>query len=580
MTPDNLRPRNGLLAVRVSTPGQGIDGDSPDAQIEQGERFAPTHNINIIKTLTYLESASGEIQPMQNVVDYAVNPKNGIEVVIIKSIDRFTRGGSTAYDLLKQQLEPHSIDLVDIYGVISNTKVNTLEHLNEQYKWSVFSPSRKTELLEAERAKDEVRDILSRMIGAQIRYARLGYWVRASIYGFINDRIESPNGKRGILVKHPEEAPFVRKMFDLRCQGTLSDPQIVDEINRMGYVSRVYIVRDKNDRTRIVSEKGKLPLSLKVFWRVIQNPTYVGINSERWTQDKPVRCKFDGLVSIETFNKANRGKIIITEEKGEISIKRRQPPEWAVKKGIRNADFPYKRFVMCPHCTKPLYGSASRGKLGKYYPAYHCTGRGHNFRVPKGQFDETIAQFVEKVRVTPERIEALNSIILAEWEKRQGQLHTDQETIDQKIAALRIEAQLTMDKIKFLSSEMAIKYMEEDLLRIEKQINNLEAEKVTKVEKEPMNIQVVLSYVRYFLEHLEYLLLQQIDGITRANYFAVLFDKLPTYQEIILGTQDLSKITGLNEVFRVLSMPEGHVVQGEGFEPPKAEANRFTVCRV
>jgi hypothetical protein len=163
MNPEHLQPRNGLLAVRVSTAGQGIDGDSPDAQIEQGQRFAPLHNIKVVKTLSYLESASQVIQPMQNVVDYAIDPKNGIDVVIVKSIDRFTRGGSTVYDQLKMQLEPHNVELVDIYGVISNTKVNTLDHLGMQYSWSVFSPSRKTELLEAERAKDEVRDILSRI---------------------------------------------------------------------------------------------------------------------------------------------------------------------------------------------------------------------------------------------------------------------------------------------------------------------------------------------------------------------------------------------------------------------------------
>ena len=80
----------------------------------------------------------------------------------------------------------------------------------------------------------------------------------------------------------------------------------------------------------------------------------------------------------------------------------------------------------------------------------------------------------------------------------------------------------------------------------------------------------VLSYVKYFLEHLEYLLLQQIDTVSRANYFGVLFDKLPTYQEIISGTQDLSKITGVNEVFMVANGSLGHVVQGVGFEPTKA----------
>ena len=41
------------------------------------------------------------------------------------------------------------------------------------------APSRKTELLEAERAKDEVRNILTRMIGSEIRYFEhviLGYY--------------------------------------------------------------------------------------------------------------------------------------------------------------------------------------------------------------------------------------------------------------------------------------------------------------------------------------------------------------------------------------------------------------------
>lgn len=37
--------------------------------------------------------------------------------------------------------------------------------------------SKKSEILEAERAKDEIRDILSRMIGAEIRYVRMGYRV-------------------------------------------------------------------------------------------------------------------------------------------------------------------------------------------------------------------------------------------------------------------------------------------------------------------------------------------------------------------------------------------------------------------
>ena len=563
-----LLTENAVSAIRVSSTKQGTEGDSPEAQKEQIERFADNHNVHLKKTFIFLESASKAAQPMQEAIDYCKNPKNGIKIFIIKSIDRFTRGGSYSYDYLKLQLEEIGVQLVDIYGIISSEKVNTLDHLNVKYKWSEYSPSKKSEILEAERAKDELRDIMSRMIGAQIRYARLGYWVRAPIYGFVTAKVETPNGKRCILQPKSEEAEFVIKMFELRCQGTLDDRGIVDEVNRLGYISRVYLMRSKKDRTKVVSQKGGQELSLKVFWRIIENPLYAGVNPEMWTQGKPVKCKFDGLVSIDTFNRANKGKVIITENNGEVTIIRRKPADYLVNKGAHNAEFPYKRYVMCPHCVKPLYGSSSRGRLGKYYPAYHCNGRGHTFRVPKKEFDETITKFVNNVQVTPERIEELNQIVLAEWEKRQQELHKDDEVIDHRIAALKIEAKMTIDKIKLLSSEMAIKYMEEDLIKTEEQIATLEFEKKSKVQENPINIQVVMDYIKYFLNHLEYLLLDQIDTVARADYFGVLFDKLPTYQEIVFGTQDLDKITGLNEVFMLLKKDRGHVVQGEGFEPP------------
>ena len=66
-------------------------------------------------------------------------------------------------------------------------------------------------------------------------------------------------------------------------------------------------------------------------------------------------------------------------------------------KGVKNEEFPYKRFVMCPKCNNPLLGSSSRGRLGKYYAGYHCSNHGHYFRVPKPEFDETIMNFVNVI---------------------------------------------------------------------------------------------------------------------------------------------------------------------------------------
>ena len=71
---------------------------------------------------------------MQKAINFCKDPKNDIQLFIVKSIDRLTRGGGSPYDQLKLQLENCNVSLVDIYGIISSQKVNTLEHLGLKYK--------------------------------------------------------------------------------------------------------------------------------------------------------------------------------------------------------------------------------------------------------------------------------------------------------------------------------------------------------------------------------------------------------------------------------------------------------------
>ena len=176
-------------AIRVSTEKQGRDGDSPDAQKEQIDRYGDSRSMPIRKFFAFLESGSKVKQPMQEAIDYCKDPKNQIKYFIIKSIDRFTRGGSRTYEDLKEQLDACGVSLIDVYGVISSEKVNTLDHLGFAYKWSEYSPSKKTKILEAERAKDELRDIMSRMIGAEIRYTQVGYWMRRPPLGYMSEKV-------------------------------------------------------------------------------------------------------------------------------------------------------------------------------------------------------------------------------------------------------------------------------------------------------------------------------------------------------------------------------------------------------
>ena len=559
--------QNAVAAIRVSTAKQGFNGDSPEAQKEQIERFATTRGITIKEFFVFLESASKELQPMQQAINYCKDPKNDIQFFIVKSIDRFTRGGSDLYSPLKNQLEACGVTLMDVYGVISTQRINTLEHLGVQYKWSVHSPTRKAELLEAERANDEMRDIMSRMIGAEVRYTRMGFWMRQAPYGLESYKIDTQHGKRLVLRPYPAESEFITKMFELRARGTLDDRQIVDEINKLGYRSRTQTLRSTQERTQVIGKRGGKKLDIKTFWRYIANPIYAGIICEKWTDNKPVKGQFPGLVSYELFNAANKGKFVIGEKDGAVFLYERPTEErYATAKGTRNAEFSYRKIVMCPECEKPLFGSSTRGKMGKRYPAYHCNKRGHYFRVPKKDFETTIADFVHRVKYEEAQIDELLAAVETVWTQRNQSVVDEEQRVETHINALRAQAKALVDKIKLVSSETVIKSIEEDIMHTEQEIRKLTEDRDIRSAEKPLDFAVVKQYLKYFLQHMEELLVKQIDPVQKANFFGLLFNGAPNYGDILSANKTSVEPPKLNELFKLKNDDLGNMVRPARFE--------------
>ena len=80
---------------------------------------------------------------------------------------------------------------------------------------------------------------------------------------------------------------------------------------------------------------------------------YCGIIKEKWTHDQPVKAQFDGLVSVELFNEANRGRIFVEiDSRDMITIKRRAVPEHLKNKQIYNPEYPYKQVVLARSVAK------------------------------------------------------------------------------------------------------------------------------------------------------------------------------------------------------------------------------------
>lgn len=226
------------------------------------------------------------------------------------------------------------------------------------------------------------------------------------------------------------------------------------------------------------------------------------------------------------------------------------PPKWQQVKQVINPKFPYKKVVGCPDCGKPLSASAARGKMGKYYPAYHCSRGEHYFRVPQTEFDAKIDNFVKSIEVAPEHIETLIGMIEVSWTAHQQQsVQDDQKLIEQR-TALEAQIRVTVDRMKVVTSETAIKYMEEDIVNAEKQIKVLDNQLANKSE-DAVDIELVLQYAKYLLKHLSELLLDLSNPLRKAAFLGVIFTQMPTYADLDFETRQKSPLPVVNGLFRL-----------------------------
>jgi hypothetical protein len=168
----------------------------------------------------------------------------------------------------------------------------------------------------------------------------------------------------------------------------------------------------------------------------------------------------------------------------------------------------------------------------------------------------TVQKFVERLDITPEYVNELKKYVMELWNKRQGELVNDNVNVDIKINEFRMAAKATAEKMRYLTSEVAIKYMEQDLIKFESEIGELEQAKSQKASN-PINMELVMERVGYFLEHLEDLLLRSPNPLQRGAYFGLVFAKAPTYQELISGTPQLAPCIGLKGDTGHLSIPIG-----------------------
>lgn len=569
--PTNEERKNCIIGCRVSDEIQ-LKGGSLEDQEVVGRMLADRNGWNVVKVFRKPHSATTTNRDdIDEVIAYVKSCKVPIHYYIFKCIDRFTRGGFTEYERLKNKLEAVGVQIIDTYGIIQ-PKRNTLAHLGEfEYKWSVYSPTEAAEMLAAFGGKQEGRDILTRLVGAEIRLVQEGYAVRRAPDGMLNKRVFLGNKERCIRIPDPERAPFFQKMFELRAQG-VEDNEIVQRLNAMGFRTKVYRAWDRSDteNPKVIGKRGGRLLTVKQLQRYVLQTEYAGAICEKWTNYQPIRMQqFNGLVPIDTFNLANKGKIYLKEnDDGSLQVLYNYTQYGKVlsKRQKNNPDFPFK-FLPCSICGKPMLGSYSRGKLGTRYAAYHCGGvpsRAHKYiRYPKHEFEAVIKMFVQSLKFDPAFLKSFELVLNDTYRTREKEVVSQSSMISISVGKLKEQQASMLDTLITTQNATARAKLEEKIEELEKQIQDAQRQR-QEIEITERDIKSFVRYVKTVMEHPSEILIDTEDMRAQRTLFGLVFEEMPTYQEILNGTPKLSLVFKLSEEWDSL---KSQLVTPRGIEP-------------
>ncbi|QQR65444.1 recombinase family protein [Candidatus Kaiserbacteria bacterium] len=538
--------------ARISDPSQ-LKGDGLENQIKAIERHIENNHWTLfpdgkvsreIFTGRKVEVAK---RPKYNeLIDLIKKNPNKIKYFVINRIDRSTRSGSEEYLLIKSQLASLGVELRDSQNIIQPIS-NTLEHLGISFDWSNKSPSRITEILLAEMGKEDVANILTRTVNTSFSRASLGFKLREANYGYKNVVILANDGKqKTIQLPHEQEAPQIIALFDKTVEGVLTEQEIVDHINSLGYKSRDRkLWNGKKGDKRIIGVKVGNKLTIKQMQKYRKNPIYCGVNIENWgkIQKKKIitKTQYKGLVSIEKFNQANKGKVYVEElPENKIKLFYDLNPEKILKRRQKfRKDYLFKNVVLCDVCKKPFLASPSTSKNKEKYSFYHCSRTHKYYGKPQSEVDKAMMTFLSKIKFSDKYHSILKKVLTHKHKQEQEKSLDTQIVINQRITGIQSELRETLTAIKKSNSELVKDEMERDFERLSMDLRQVQGER-KKIELSYEEVTLFLEYSKNLMEHPIDMFLDISSYAEQMAIYKILFLEFPTYKEVLSGTPKIS----------------------------------------
>lgn len=577
-------PQTCLASARISS-HQQIGGDSLDDQVRVISHFAEQRGLEILpdgEVATEIFTGSKRRPVFEEHIQYIKENPGKVGYYLIRYIDRFTRGGASNYQDLKTELADLGVILIDTNGIIQESQnMPEMDSLGFEYEWSKQSPSDMTEMMLATTAKQERDTIIRRTIPKQIEYTQKGFKVRGSVDGYVNKKVQIDNQMRFVCAPDPERAHFIIKIFELRAENKHTDREILHILHEeMGFRTKKH-KKWNQKKTSIVGEGGNKKISIKQLQRIYQRQAYAGVVCEKWTHNKPIRAQWEGLVSVELYNRANRGKIFLKEYgDDQIEILYDYKTEKPVFKRLKeNPEYPFK-CVCCPECGKPFKGSAPRGNGGRY-PRYHCE-RGHkSFSVSRDEMNLTIDSFLKDVSYENDYLKVLEEVLIRKFHQRQKDAVQESKKLNERVLILKDQQERALASL-IASENVTVRGMiEKELEKIVIEIKKAESIRFS-VDLTEDHITELISYAKKIVELPEKALIDKENPLRQKQLFQLFFEDSPTYQELLSGTAKKRFLFNRNCIVET-PQKEGsrHMGRLPGIEPelPVPQTGVLTVIR-
>jgi len=550
--------KNAIIYCRVSTAKQSKNGESLQVQEKECREFCKKNDYQVIWSFSEQFTGTKENRPkIQEALEFIENSDLKVDYIIVLKIDRVSRWWIEIHNSFKKQFSDLWVTLKDVHWMIWEAEnIVHIEWVNtDKYSWAKNNSKSITENITVMMSETERNTILQRMLWQAIRNNSKWYKVRNSDFGYSLKKIPTKSWVKKIQVDNPKESVFIKKMFELKARGDLSDKEITAELNLMWFKSRVRNSWNK-EKTEVIWIRWWKELSPEQLQRYIKSPIYAWIVCEVWTWGKPIKAPYDGLVSIDLWNKANRWKHkinIIDSETIEINyykweIKLPEAPIIQKPKNY-NPDYMFWKVLQCPECWWHMTAEKSKSKSWKYHYYYGCRGKKwakhKQYSLRRDEVNNTIVKTFSKINFDKKALELIDIITTKIYNDRKNENVEKASNIVSKIKELRIKQNtITSNISNLIKFPDLLEAQNNELQEIKIEINKLEIQQKERGEK--FWLERFKNASNKILTHLDTLVLQKENPEIIQLAFDIVFGGKIEYESILSHTP-------LNDEFMALA---------------------------